>query len=232
MTTSSDWVDNKAQSYILVPPWWQRLLKRMARSFIGPRIKYQPKKNGNRKSARLNVACSWHLYTRSLVLMLSWEIGWTGSGAHPTVWSIWGRIANCMFLLLDKEPGVTPEWGTGIWMQEYCSHEGTKWPEANGYARSMMWMLTQLLDPIRTPFWIHIFMRWNFQREKWLIWQQTSLQSQWEWIPIIGSIHWLQKEWFSSQCGGPEGSHQRVRNSWLGDLLQMKRWIHIMDEVI
>ena len=45
------------------------------------------------------------------------------------------------------------------------------------------------------------------------------------------------RKWFSNQCREPNESCQMVRNpekvkSWLGHLLHVERWLHVMGEVI
>ena len=71
----------------LVLPWWKKILRSMVRSFIGPSNKHWPKNNGNRKSARIDVTHSWHLYTRSWFLALSWEtfLNWVWRTLHSTI---------------------------------------------------------------------------------------------------------------------------------------------------
>ena len=82
-------------SIVLIPLWWQKTVKRMVRSFIGPCTKHQPKNSGNGNSAKQNVVCSSSPYTRDWLLMLRWGLSWTECGGHITVKSIWEWIAEC-----------------------------------------------------------------------------------------------------------------------------------------
>ena len=41
-----------------------------------------------------------------------------------------------------------------------------------------MLMVTQVVGPIRIPFWVQIFVRWNVLGQKLQSWQLTSLQNK------------------------------------------------------
>ena len=56
------------------------------------------------------------------------------------------------FLMFEEEPEVTPEWGNLYVNAKVLLLRGYKLPEAKWYSGSMMLMVMQLVDPIRTPF--------------------------------------------------------------------------------
>ena len=77
------------------------------------------------------------------------------------------------FPMLDEEPEVSPEWGDQYVNALILLLRGTKLLEAKRYVGRKMPTVIQAVDPIRTSFWIHTFMRWNFLGEKLENWQQT-----------------------------------------------------------